>query len=242
MRPGSGSRAARRWSSWSPIPTRRGPLPAVPGSSTSRSSLPDRVELARALRRLTEAGGMLTGASDHLVSESLYLNDPEGNGIEIYRDRPRNEWQFVDGALQMASLPLDLDALMAEAPDQVTPMPEGTKMGHVHLQVAELVDVRRFYEQLIGLEVTVDTYPGALFAASGGYHHHIGLNVWQSEGGSPPPPGSRGLRWFELTGPGTEVEAIAKRLDQASLTAELTDHGLIATDPSGNAILLKADS
>jgi catechol 2,3-dioxygenase len=203
--------------------------------------LPDRAELGRALRRIAGAGWGLTGASDHLVSEALYLDDPEGNGIEIYRDRPRERWQRVDGQLQMATLPLDLAAIAAEAPveEHPGPMPAGTAIGHVHLNVAEIPASRAFYEGALGFDVTVDSYLGALFLSAGGYHHHIGLNIWNGEGAPPPPAGSRGLDRFQLTVPGRgEIEAAAQRLREAGYEAEERDGELRTADPSGNRISL----
>src|SRR5262249_17342915 len=154
-------------------------------------------ELARALERVARAGWAFTGASDHLVSEALYLRDPEGNGIEIYRDRPRDEWRRVDGDIEMATLPLDLAGLMAEAPeDPEAGMPAGPRRGHVHLQVADLVAAEAFSHGVLGFDVTVRSSPGALFLSAGGYHHHVGLNTWAGEGIPAPPPGARGLRSF----------------------------------------------
>ena len=150
--------------------------------------VPSRVELARALRRVMNGGWQFTGASDHLVSEALYLRDPEYNGIEIYRDRPREEWSIVDGQIQMATLPLDLQGIAGLADDAGDGMPAGTTMGHVHLQVAGLAPADSFYHRLLGMDVTVRSYPGALFMSAGGYHHHIGANTWESHGGPAPPP------------------------------------------------------
>ncbi|MGH2836100.1 MAG: VOC family protein, partial [Solirubrobacteraceae bacterium] len=176
--------------------------------------VPTRRDLAVALARLAQGGWRLDGASDHLVSEALYLSDPDGNGIEIYRDRPRSEWRLDRaGQLEMATLPLDLDGLLAELqdapPDPAADarVPEGTRIGHVHLQVAELEQIEWFYADVLGFEVTVRGYPGALFVAAGGYHHHIGLNTWQSGGGSPPPAGGVGLRAYELRLGSTEALA-----------------------------------
>ncbi len=169
--------------------------------------VPDRHELARALKRLADNETRLTGAADHLVSEALYLDDPEGNGIEIYRDRPREEWKTEEGELAMATLPLDLRSVVEElsGPDDGSPqMADGTTIGHVHLEVAQVDAAEEFWVGEIGLDVTVRGYPGALFVSAGGYHHHIGLNTWASEGGAPPPPGSRGLVHFELEVPGAD--------------------------------------
>ena len=170
--------------------------------------VPSRPDLAAALARLMTTGRPLTGASDHLVSEALYLNDPDGIGIEIYRDRPRAEWAYDGAAVRMASLPLDLDAILAELPggfDPGQPIPEATRIGHVHLNVADLADSEGFYVDGIGLNVTVRSYPGALFVSAGGYHHHLGLNTWSGEGLPPPPEGAIGLERFELVVPGTET-------------------------------------
>ena len=205
--------------------------------------VPSRLELARALRRLTDAGWRLSGAADHLVSEALYLDDPEGNGIEIYRDRPREQWSHAGGQLQMATLPLDLDSLLdelGEAGDAgaTATMPPGTRIGHVHLNVADLAAAEHFYAGALGLEVTVRGYPGALFLATGGYHHHIGVNTWAGEGAPPPPPDSRGLRHFTLTVPADALDPIAERLTAAGYEAQRDTDSLHTTDPSGIRLLL----
>ena len=191
---------------------------------------------------MANAGWRLTGASDHLVSEALYLDDPEGNGIEIYRDRPREQWRYVDGQLQMDTLPLDLDSLLGElGPADAEPgaMPAGTRIGHVHLNVAELSAAEDFYGDLLGFEVTVRGYPGALFFATGGYHHQIGVNTWAGEGAAAPPPGSLGLRWFEISLSGSpQREQASQRLRAAGFEVQPDENGLRVADPSGNGILL----
>src|SRR4051794_16525079 len=178
--------------------------------------LPSRADLARALRRVVDAGWRLTGASDHLVSEALYLHDPEGNGIEIYRDRPREQWRFVDGRLQMDPLPLDLEGVLGELSGteaEANGMPAGTRIGHVHLNVAELSAAERFYAGALGFDVSVRGYPGALFFSTGGYHHQIGVNTWAGEGAPAPPPGARGLSRFEISLPdGRELDAAEGRM------------------------------
>ena len=153
--------------------------------------VPSRADLARALNRVTGAGSRFTGASDHLVSEALYLDDPEGNGIEIYRDRPREEWTYTPSGLEMATLPLDIEGVLASAPaaDAGNGMAPGTRIGHVHLQVASIPAAERFYTGALGFEPTARGYPGALFVSAGGYHHHVGLNIWGSEGSTGPAGG-----------------------------------------------------
>jgi catechol 2,3-dioxygenase len=205
--------------------------------------VPGRADLAWALRRVIESGWRFTGASDHLVSEALYLNDPEGNGIEIYRDRPREEWARTDeGVIQMATLPLDLDGVVGEIEAaQPVPalMPAGTHIGHVHLQVADLRDAEAFYADTLGFEVTVRTYPGALFVSAGGYHHHIGLNTWESAGASPAPEGSTGLRSFELVLPTTDdANLVADRAREGGAQVETRDGTAIVLDPWQDAVLL----
>ena len=204
--------------------------------------VPSRADLAGALRRVVGAGGPLAGASDHLVSEALYLADPEGNGIEIYRDRPREEWRRVDGQIEMATLPLDLDSLLAEQGEGESPhAPAGTRIGHVHLHVADLAAAEEFYAGVLGFDVTVRGYPGALFLSAGGYHHHIGVNTWAGEGAPAPPPGTRGLRDFAIVLPGSaELDAAEGRLRDAGVEARRDAEGVHAADPSGNGIVLTA--
>jgi catechol 2,3-dioxygenase len=162
--------------------------------------VPSRAALGRSLRRLSEMRWPMSGAADHLVSEALYLNDPDGLGIEIYRDRPRDSWRIVDGEMAMATDPLDLQSLYDEpgadtAWDGLEP---GTVMGHVHLHVAHLDAAEAFYCGRIGFEPMLRRYPGALFVAAGGYHHHLGLNTWAGIGAPPPPADAVGIRAFTI--------------------------------------------
>jgi catechol 2,3-dioxygenase len=218
--------------------------PRAPGLFHLALLMPDREDLARALARLGANRWPLDGASDHLVSEALYLSDPEGNGIEIYRDRPRDQWPEQDGSLAMATLPLDLENLLAEIDDasQVDrEAPAGTTMGHVHLQVSDLRQAEEFYVGLLGFEVTVRRYPGALFVSAGGYHHHLGLNTWHSAGSPPAPPGSAGLRSFEVVLPSAdELAKVLSRVRESDLEAHRQDAATLVQDPFGNAVLLRA--
>jgi catechol 2,3-dioxygenase len=207
--------------------------------------LPSRHDLAQALHRVIDCGWRLTGASDHLVSEALYLNDPEGNGIELYCDRPREEWRRSEnGELEMATLPLDLQSLIDElhgAEVQDSGAPAETRIGHVHLNVGDLVAAEAFYNGALGFEVTVRGYPGALFLSAGGYHHHVGLNTWTGEGAPPPPPGARGLRWFDVELPTpADVDAAADRLERAGADPVRDGDAVRATDPAGNGVRIRA--
>ncbi|MGH2874050.1 MAG: VOC family protein, partial [Solirubrobacteraceae bacterium] len=195
--------------------------------------LPSRADLGHALLRIAQRRWPLDGASDHLVSEALYLSDPDGNGIELYHDRPRSKWRYDGGALQMATLPLDLGDV-AGAAGQPVPgakgappggghwaqetVPAGTTIGHVHLQVADLRETEAFYHGLLGFDVVVRGYPGALFVSAGGYHHHIGLNTWNSRGSGPPSPGSIGLRSYAIVLPDAdELKRVLARLRAADV-------------------------
>ena len=162
--------------------------------------VPSRAALGRSLRRLAEQRWPMSGAADHLVSEALYLSDPDGLGIEIYRDRPRESWQTVSGELAMTTDPLDLQSVHDE-PGAETPwrgLEAATIMGHVHLHVPHLDTAEAFYCGKIGFEPIVRRYPGALFVAAGGYHHHMGLNTWAGVGAPPPPENAVGLRGFTI--------------------------------------------
>ncbi len=204
--------------------------------------VPDRAELARALNRVTASGHRFTGASDHLVSEALYLDDPEGNGIELYRDRPRDEWTRAGGELQMATLPLDVEGVRASAPagDAGEGMARGTTLGHVHLQVASIPAADAFYTGGLGFEPTVRGYPGALFVSAGGYHHHLGLNTWAGEGAPAPPEGARGLRSYTIVLPDEAAleGTLAAVADAGNEVVEDENGRTIVADPSGNRAVL----
>jgi catechol 2,3-dioxygenase len=204
--------------------------------------VPSRLELARSLRRLAEMRYPLTGASDHLVSEALYLDDPDGNGIEIYRDRPRAEWPHLGGQLQMAVDPLDIDGVLGELEGDDRPwngLDRQTRMGHMHLHVADLRQAEEFYCGVLGFDVMVRYGPSALFVSAGGYHHHLGLNTWAGVGAPPPPAGSAGLHWFAVLLPSAEaLDQVVARVHAAGLVTEPVDAGLSLRDPSGNGVVL----
>ena len=205
--------------------------------------VPSRVELARSLWRLAVRRWPLDGASDHLVSEALYLSDPDGNGIEIYRDRPRSEWRRVGDQLQMSTLPLDLDSLLGElrgATELQASAPVGTRIGHVHLQVSDLAQAEAFYHGVLGFDVVVRGYPGALFVSAGGYHHHIGLNTWHSAGAAPPAAGSVGLRSFTIDLPEhRELANVLARIEAADSPVNRAPSGALVRDPFANGVVLR---
>jgi catechol 2,3-dioxygenase len=200
--------------------------------------LPSRAALADWVRHAATAQIALEGASDHLVSEALYLSDPEGNGIEIYRDRPRADWPRHDGAIQMATERLDLQKLLGEA--DVAPyaeMPTGTRMGHVHLRVGDTSQAEAFYAGALGFDLMV-RYPGASFLASGGYHHHIAGNIWNSRGAGPRGESEAGLAFFELVARDAgDFDAMRQRILAAG-GQEAADGPSIA-DPWGNRLVLR---
>lgn len=207
--------------------------------------LPSRRDLAQALVRLAQTRWPLDGVADHLVSEALYLSDPDGNGIELYRDRPRAEWTYNGDQLEMATLALDLNDLAGElsSTDAAQPRaPEGTTMGHVHLQVSDIPETEAFYHGILGFDVTTRGYPGALFVSAGGYHHHLGLNTWHSRGSGPAAPGAVGLRSYEVLLPdAAELERVLRRIAAAGIPTEPAGDGVTAVrDPSGNAVHLRA--
>jgi catechol 2,3-dioxygenase len=221
--------------------------PRAPGLFHLALLLPTRRDLADALLRLAHSRWPLSGASDHLVSEALYLNDPDGNGIELYRDRPRSQWPHdPSGALQMDTLALDLHDLLAETGEPGAPpahVAADTAMGHVHLQVSDVAVAEAFYHGVLGFDVTVSAYPGALFVSAGGYHHHLGLNTWNSRGAAPAGPGSVGLSRYEILVPdGDELERLRRRLHEAGVATDATagsGDALLVADPFANAILLR---
>jgi len=202
--------------------------------------VPTRADLARALRRLVVTDTVLQGAADHGVSEALYLADPDGNGIEIYRDRPRSEWPIVDGRLQMGADPVDFDELLAEhSGADGTELARGTKVGHIHLHVSRLDDAERFYVRVLGFELMQRYGPSALFVSAGGYHHHIGLNTWAGVGAPPPPPGAIGLRHFDVLLPDdAAVAEVLARVRIADIPVEDVDGGFLLRDPAGNALCI----
>jgi catechol 2,3-dioxygenase len=208
--------------------------------------LPDRVDLARLLAHAGQDSVPLVGLSDHFVSEAIYLSDPDGHGIEVYWDRPREVWE---GHVfeRLTTLPLDVPSLLGELDqpesEPFEQLPEGTVMGHVHLKVASIPDAVAFYRDVLGLGLMAQLGEQAAFLAAGGYHHHIGANTWESAGASPPPEGFAALRHMTIVLPdAAERDRVLERLELAGHVAERSDDGPRVRDPSGNALVLAVAS
>jgi catechol 2,3-dioxygenase len=201
--------------------------------------LPDRASLGRFLAHLARTGTRI-GASDHLVSEAIYLRDPDGLGIEVYADRPRSEWRHVNAQIEMATAPLDAESLLAAGGDEPwSGMPAGTVMGHVHLHVADIDVASRFYHGALGFDRTVWNYPGALFLSAGGYHHHLGLNTWAgTHAASPADDEARLLHWRIVLPTRADAHAAADRLAAAGHAVTSTAAEWVAHDPWGTRLVL----
>lgn len=204
--------------------------------------LPDRADLGRVLKHLLQVGYPLQGASDHLVSEALYLADPDGNGIEIYTDRPASEWDWKDSSVVMATEALDAESVLAEGmPGSWDGLPEGTVMGHIHLHVSELGKTAEFYTNGLGFEVVCRYGSQALFISSGKYHHHIGLNTWNGVGAPVPTANSVGLESYQLMLPNEEsVKETVAQLEKIGAAVTEENGSYVTSDPSGNRIILQA--
>jgi catechol 2,3-dioxygenase len=218
------------------------PAPGRTGLFHFALLLPDRPSLARWLAHAVRERVRLSGASDHFVSEAIYLSDPDKHGIEIYHDRPRELWEGQVAA-RMGTDPLDINSLLGELDDPETEpfarQPGGTAMGHVHLQVTDIPSSVAFYRDLLGFGLMAEYGSQAAFLSAGGYHHHVGANTWRSGGAPPPPPGSAALRRFEIVVPGMdERDALVERMTAAGLAVEDDPAGPLARDPSGNAFVL----
>jgi catechol 2,3-dioxygenase len=202
--------------------------------------LPSRADLGRFLRHLAEAGER-AGASDHRVSEALYLRDPDGLGIEVYADRPRSEWEVARREILMDTTPLNMPELLREAGDAPwSGMPAGTTIGHVHLHIGELGEAAAFYHEALGLDKVVWSYPGALFLSAGGYHHHLGLNTWAA-GAAPAGEADAKLLEWTLELPDAEsVAAAAESLERAGYAVvRAADEALVTRDPWGTQLRVR---
>lgn len=202
--------------------------------------LPDRASLGRFARHIADIG-VRAGASDHLVSEAFYLQDPDGLGIEVYADRPRSKWEVLEGQVKMATEPLDVISLVHEAGDTVwSGMPAGTSIGHVHLHVDDLRTAAAFYHEALGFDRVVWSYPGALFVSAGGYHHHLGLNTWAAGAAVAQPDDARLLDWEIILPTPADVEAAVASLRSHGYTVSRDDDTWRATGPWGTELRLRS--
>jgi catechol 2,3-dioxygenase len=203
---------------------------------------PSRGELARAARRLAETRTAIQGASDHGFSEAIYLPDPDGNGIELYADRPRERWPDPQDAIPAGGpKPLDLQGLLQLARGD-GPADPGLVVGHIHLHVGDLDEALSFYRDVIGFEPTM-VIPTAAFVSAGGYHHHVGLNIWRGRGMEGASSDAVGLRrWTVVLPDADEVERVGARVTAAGLAREETDGGFVVSDPWGIPLLVAAEA
>jgi len=218
------------------LPEAKQPPTSATGLYHAAILFPDRRSLAIKIAQIT-AQRIPLGEADHLVSEAFYLSDPEGNGLELYRDRPREEWKWGNGSVVMATDPIDWTSFLGEIrrddPDLSNPLaPKETKLGHVHLKVADIDDSLRFYHGVLGFDVMA-RIPGALFVSAGGYHHHIGMNTWQSRGGVPPTEPSTGLLEYSIILPDhAELDRVTNRIEAAGITIRRDNKAAYVQDPS----------
>jgi catechol 2,3-dioxygenase len=204
---------------------------------------PSRLELARAAQRLIETRTPVTGASDHKISEAIYLPDPDGNGIELASDRGREHWgDLSDPTALGGPEPLDMVSLMAmvEGAPLVPHADPGFSVGHLHLHVGDVERALEFWRNLFGFEV-MTRFPSAAFISAGGYHHHLGLNTWRGEGVPPMPPGTVGLRhWTVVLDSAEDVAAVRGRLEAAGAPVEPFPDGFLTRDPWNNAVAVRS--
>ena len=199
--------------------------------------LPTRADLGRWTRNAGSIRTAIVGASDHDVSEAIYLSDPEGNGVEIYADRPESTWLWTDGVVAMSTKPLDIDDLMASAGDDPwTGFPDGAKVGHVHLQVGAIPTAEAFYSEVLGLDITC-RYQGGTFYAADGYHHHIATNIWNSRGATERTYPSTGLADVEIH---VSTARLAAARSRAASPDTALPERLDLRDPWGTSITLLA--
>lgn len=202
--------------------------------------LPDRASLGRFIKHAGKLGIRL-GSADHLVSDALYLRDPDNLGIEVYADRPRDTWRRLGREIMMAADPLDFDGLLRAAGDEEwESMPAGTVIGHVHLHVGDLGQARAFYSDGLGFDVMTASYPGALFLGAGGYHHHLGTNVWAGAGARPTRADEAGLIEWTIELPDVaSVAAAAGSISAAGYAVTRAGDDVVASDPWGTAVRLR---
>jgi catechol 2,3-dioxygenase len=202
---------------------------------------PSRLELARAAARLADTRTPIIGASDHGISEAIYLPDPDGNGIELAADRERAQWPDLGDITSVGPRPLDLPGLrsLTAREEPLEHASDGLTVGHLHLHVGSVDEAVRFYCDVVGFDVMTRA-PSAAFVAAGGYHHHLGLNTWRGEGVPPAPPGTVGLRRWEIVLDAASARALRERLEAAGGPVEEHPEGFLTRDPWGHALLVRA--
>ena len=204
--------------------------------------LPDRPSLGRFVAHLGEIGAY-AGMSDHLVSEAVYLTDPDGLGIEVYADRPRDTWRLADRQLEMATKPLDVPSVMESAGGRKWDgMPAGTTMGHVHFHVGDIDEAARFYHTGLGLDKIVWSYPGALFMSAGGYHHHVAVNTWAAGAPNASDDDARLLDWELVVPDSGAVQSAAASIATAGFDVGQDGDVMVASDPWGIRLRLHSAS
>jgi catechol 2,3-dioxygenase len=200
--------------------------------------MPTRGDLARWILHVARGKVPLTGASDHGISEAIYLDDPEGNGIEVYCDRPPESWHWSGNELKMITDPLDIDDILREVPRTAsfTEAPPGLRIGHIHLRVGDVAEAERFYRDAVGLAVTRRRH-GASFMSSGRYHHHVAGNVWHSAGAGRRDENRAGLSWLALeAADDAAFEAAISQLQKAGVAITTIPKGIETTDPWGTPV------
>ncbi len=203
---------------------------------------PDRRSLAVKIAQLARMNYSF-GYADHLVSEAFYLDDPDANGLELYRDRPRSEWAWDNGTVRMASDSIDFDSFFAEIKEGDAALdnpaaPAGTKLGHMHLRVGDIAEAERFYHGALGFDVTA-RWAGALFVSAGGYHHHLGMNTWESRHANPPVEPSAGLREFSIVLPDqAELDRLTRQIEATGIPVERGTVSAVVLDPWHNRVKL----
>lgn len=203
--------------------------------------MPTRHDHARWITHIARNRVPITGASDHGVSEAFYLDDPEGNGIEVYNDRARERWEWENDLVVMQTKQLDIEAILAEidpATATYASAPEGLRIGHVHLRVGSVEQAERFYRGVVGLDLT-RRRGGATFMSSGGYHHHVGANVWHSDGAQKRDEARAGLAWFSVeANNGAAYDGLKSRLMSADAPVKTISEGIETADPWGTKVRL----
>jgi catechol 2,3-dioxygenase len=208
--------------------------------------VPSKLMLAQLLARIAETRTPIQGLTNHHTHLAIYLPDAEGNGLELAWDFPREQWPMVNGQLSFDSGPLEPEELFAELENNPQPWqglePE-TKVGHVHLHVADFEATRRFYYEVLGFNLIVASKAyRALFVSAGGYHHHIGLNLWNGVGAPPPPPDAQGLRYFTVFQPDPQaLDSLRQRLDAEHVAVEERASGFLVRDPAQNGIVFMVE-